>query len=372
MHEFTMDNDEPVAAWQSDSYDEARQNFLAVCAAAGATVVSYLHPLTNTDGDGIYTDVARFGPDNASKLLVMISGVHGVEGFSGSATQVGWIAQRRYEYLPDDTAVLMVHLINPWGVAHLRRYNEDNVDLCRNFVDFSQPLPGNPAYADIHAELVLGDTLGANGEKVAPYLGKMVGERGLEYVVDLFMAGQYQYPQGFSFGGNEPTWSNKTLREILTTHASGITRVCVIEFHTGLGPWGYGQVITMHHDEELQRVRDWFGPWVFNPSADRAPGEEGYRVVPGHTIECYRSCFPEAQLSAVTMEFGTYPPNETLALLIQEHLQIHSPEDVSNEQSRATKEKLLEYHHPQSWEWRCAFWSRSLQIIRQAFKGLAN
>ena len=88
-----MDNEEPAAAWQCDSYTEARQNFLTVCAAAGAAVVSYLHPLTNTDGDDIYSDVARFGPDNASKLLVMVSGVHGVEGFSGSATQVGWIAQ---------------------------------------------------------------------------------------------------------------------------------------------------------------------------------------------------------------------------------------------------------------------------------------
>ena len=97
-------------------------------------------PLTGPSGEELATDVARFGSDSAARLLVMVSGVHGVEGFSGSATQVGWIAERRFEALPPDKAVLMIHLINPWGAAHLRRYNEDNVDLCRNFLDFSKAL----------------------------------------------------------------------------------------------------------------------------------------------------------------------------------------------------------------------------------------
>ena len=29
----------------------------------------------------------------------------------------------------------MIHALNPFGFAHLRRANEDNVDLNRNFVD---------------------------------------------------------------------------------------------------------------------------------------------------------------------------------------------------------------------------------------------
>ena len=35
--------------------------------------------------------------------------------------------------LPDDVAVLMIHLINPWGTAWMRRVNEDNIDLNRNY-----------------------------------------------------------------------------------------------------------------------------------------------------------------------------------------------------------------------------------------------
>jgi hypothetical protein len=367
-----MYNDEPARDWQSDGYTQARDNFLRVCAGAGVEVRSHMHPLTGPQGETLATDVARFGPPAAGRLLVMVSGVHGVEGFSGSAAQVGWIAQRRYEALPDDTAVLMIHLINPWGAAHLRRYTEDNVDLCRNCLDFSQPLPDNPTYRSIHEELVLGDKLGDSGQLTGPYLGGKVAAHGLEYVVDLFMAGQYQFETGFAFGGREPTWSNTTLRNILTSHHCGAGKVCIIEFHTGLGPWGYGQLITLHTGDELRQVRNWFGPWVFNPSADRLPGEAGYRVVHGHTIEAYRDSFPAARVTAVTLEFGTYPPDETLALLVQEHLLVQQADAVPPAVMSEIKDRLLEYHHPQDWEWRCAFWSRALQVIRQALRALES
>ena len=367
-----MYNDEPCPEWQSDDYSQARQNFLQACASADTHVTSYRHPLRGPDDGVLATDVALFGPEDARKLLVMVSGVHGVEGFSGSATQVGWIAEKRYESLPPDTAVLMIHMINPWGVAHLRRYTEGNVDLCRNFMDFAQPLPNNDAYATIHNELALGDLLGDRGQHTGPYLGKKVAQHGLEYVVDLFMAGQYQYESGFAFGGKEPVWSNTTLRNILSSHSASPKTVCVIEFHTGLGPWAYGQLITMHLGDELERTRNWFGRWVFNPSADRAPGEEGYRVVHGHTIEAYKASFPQAEVTAVTLEFGTYPPNETLALLVQEHLLVQQASAVPSRQMQEIKAQLLEYHHPKDWEWRCAFWSRSIQVVRQAIAAMED
>ena len=367
-----MFSEQPRPDWQSDSYQQARENFLSACSEAGCPVSSYLHPLKGPEGEELATDVAWFGPEDAGKLLVMVSGVHGVEGFSGSATQVGWIADRGYDALPPDNAVLMIHLINPWGAAHLRRYTEDNVDLCRNFLDFSAALPDNKAYAGIHGELVLGERLGDHGQHVGRYLGGLLQERGLEYVIDLFMAGQYDYPAGFAYGGQRPTWANTTLREILLARNAHVSKVCLIEFHTGLGPWAYGELIALHMDAELERVRTWFGPWVFNPAADKQPGEAGYREVTGHTSNGYRSSFPDAELTAVTLEFGTYPPNETLALLVQEHLLVHQPGIVSAAELERIKSQLLEYHHPGDWEWRCAFWSRSLQVIRQAFRGLGS
>jgi Protein of unknown function (DUF2817) len=367
-----MHSDEPKKDWQADGYSEARANFLRACQSADASVSSYKHPLNGPQGEKLATDVALFGPHDAGKLLIMVSGVHGVEGFSGSATQVGWIEQQHYRSLPHDTAVLMIHLINPWGAAHLRRYNEDNVDLCRNFMDFSQALPGNNEYATIADELRLGSSLGAQGQYSGKYLGQKVAQHGIDYVVDLFMGGQYDYPKGFGFGGDKAVWSNITLKNILEAHNRHARRVCVIEYHTGLGPWAYGTLITMHSGAELERIRQCFGPWTFNPSWDKKPGEDGYRIVHGHTSVCYKASFHQAEVSAVTLEFGTYPPDETLALLVQEHLLIQQADEVDPAVMQDIKARLLEYHHPADWEWRWAFWSRSLQVTRQALNALAN
>ena len=51
-------------------------------------------------------------------------------------------------------AVLLVHAVNPYGFSHLRRANEDHIDLNRNFLDFSRPLSKNAGYGELHGELL--------------------------------------------------------------------------------------------------------------------------------------------------------------------------------------------------------------------------
>ncbi len=365
-----MISDQPERAWQSDSYAQARERFLQACSAAGAAVQSHLHPLSGPEGESLATDVARFGCSDASRMLVMVSGVHGVESFSGSAAQIGWIESKQYESLPDDTAVLMIHLINPWGSAYLRRYNEDNVDLCRNFMEFNGPKPENPAYSNEHGNLALGGIMGEQGELTLPYLQDLIAERGMKSVLDTFMQGQYQYADGFGYGGHEPVWSNVTLTKILQEHSEGVARACVVEFHTGLGPWAYGTLITLHAGEELNTVREFFGPWTVGP-AERTEGDDAFHAVTGHTIEGYRQGFPNAELMAVTMEFGSYPSIETLGLMLREHILTHAGAGF-DDALQSVRADMLEYHHPKDWEWRCAHWTRAQQIVRQAMRALAD
>ena len=85
-----MQSDEPKPEWQSDTYQQARDKFQAICANAECAVQSYIHPEYGPNGEELATDVAYFGDRDAQRLLVLVSGVHGVEGFSGSATQIGW------------------------------------------------------------------------------------------------------------------------------------------------------------------------------------------------------------------------------------------------------------------------------------------
>jgi len=137
-------NDTPFLDLFSPSYATARRKFLDAAAGRGLTVDSRVLDLPGAEGETLAMDVVLDGPADASRMLVVISGVHGVEGFCGSAIQTGVL--RLGPPAHPDTAVLHIHAINPYGFSHLRRATQENVDLNRNFVDFAKPLPANAGY----------------------------------------------------------------------------------------------------------------------------------------------------------------------------------------------------------------------------------
>ena len=102
----------------------------------------------------MYLDLAWFGDLAAKKVLISISGTHGVEGYCGSGIQVGSIKTGWHKQADKDVAIVMIHGLNPYGMSHLRRVNEDGVDINRNFINFEQPLPKNTFYDDL-AEVII-------------------------------------------------------------------------------------------------------------------------------------------------------------------------------------------------------------------------
>jgi hypothetical protein len=143
----------------SASYREARVKFLEGAATAGLQIESHPHPLKGRDGEDLAMDVARSGPADAQNLLIVSSACHGVEGYCGSGVQVfathdaDWLAHARSR----NVAVLYIHALNPYGFSHIRRATHENVDLNRNFQDFSKPLPVNEPYREI-ADLLIPST----------------------------------------------------------------------------------------------------------------------------------------------------------------------------------------------------------------------
>jgi hypothetical protein len=72
----------------SQDYGEAQKKFAAAARIAGAEVTAFALDKRGPDGGKLSTDVAWLGPPDAHRVLVTISGTHGVEGFFGSATQI--------------------------------------------------------------------------------------------------------------------------------------------------------------------------------------------------------------------------------------------------------------------------------------------
>jgi hypothetical protein len=146
----------PIPAAFSGSYAEARTKFLEGAASLGLRIHSHLHPLKGRDGETLAMDVVRDGPADADRLLIVSSACHGVEGYCGSGVQVAALADAewREKARAQGVAVLYIHALNPYGFSHIRSVTQENVDLNRNFHDFSQALPVNTAYRDVQPLLL--------------------------------------------------------------------------------------------------------------------------------------------------------------------------------------------------------------------------
>ncbi|MBI3707301.1 MAG: DUF2817 domain-containing protein, partial [Proteobacteria bacterium] len=152
--------------------------------------------------------------------------------------QVAWLADGLVRELPRDTSALVIHSINPHGFAWLRRVTEDNVDLNRNFVDHAQPYPENPAYSELATAICPPSWTDAARREARARLDAYVAKHDAKALQSAFSRGQYHHPDGLFFGGNAPTWSNRTLTRIFKTMLGRAKHIGVIDFHTGLGPYG--------------------------------------------------------------------------------------------------------------------------------------
>jgi hypothetical protein len=101
----------------------------------------------------------------------------------------------------------------------------------------------------------------ADNEAVLAAYAAQHGMRGLQAAVT---GGQYAHPQGLFFGGQAPTWSQITLRQVLREHGTRCARLGWIDLHTGLGPNGHGERIFACKDDAatLTRARAWWGAEV--------------------------------------------------------------------------------------------------------------
>ena len=140
-----------VAACFSSNYATARARFLLASAEAGARLDVLTHPeAVAPNGSSLTTDVAILGPTSGERALVVFSGTHGPEGFVGSAAQIALLRELASRADALSVRLVLVHAINPWGFAHISRTTENNVDLNRNFIDWTQAPPANAHYAELH------------------------------------------------------------------------------------------------------------------------------------------------------------------------------------------------------------------------------
>ncbi len=333
----------------SQSYAEARAKFRAAATKAGAETRQNLHPLKGPDGQEIATDVARFGPATARRILGIGSGTHGVEGYCGSGVQTALLSSGFADALPADTALVFIHAINPWGFAWGRRVNEDNVDLNRNFLDHAKPHPENPGYEDIYEALnpaeLTEDAINAGRAKMKAY-GDAHGPAALQHAL---AGGQYTYAEGVQFGGLKPVWSNTNLRQIIQREMSKAEEIVYIDIHSGLGPRGFGEVISTsaETDPAYLKMRDWWGEIVHSTQAAGSVSSN----VPGSITEAFGQELRGRDVMPCGLEFGTVAMNLVAAALVADNW-LHRHGGLDNPAAPAIKRQIRDAFYVDADDWK--------------------
>lgn len=351
-------------------YHRARQAFRDAARQSGARMRSVDHKdRAPCDGD-LAVDVARFGADNPESIVFLTSGMHGVELTAGTQCQVDLMTSGRLAELGTRTAVVLIHAANPWGAAHDRRYTEENVDLCRNFLPFPVP-PGVPEGFDALREAI---NVAPNDRKAlveADHLIERFAQgNGIGAFYHAVMAGQYRDADGIGFGGFGPTWSRQTLERILRTEAGDAETIVTLDYHTGVGPYAYGCIVAMQTGPRLSHVEPYFGPWIMAPRENPPPG---FIDVTGHSGDGYEALFPERDVIAGVLEVGTYSQRSFLDRLIDEHRWTRvCGDDPQQPELQAARKALKGFFIPADPHWQAYVRHRGRQAFEQIMERLSH
>jgi hypothetical protein len=354
----------------SQDYQIARKKFLDAAFSSGASVDSEKNPHLGPDKEPLFMDVALIGEVDAKRTLVLSSGTHGVEGFAGSGIQTGLLNEGIGSRLPKGVNLLMIHGVNPFGMAHHRRTNEDNVDLNRNFRDHDMPYPDNAPYED------LADVL---APRSMSFLSELISwSRLLLYRITAGKAasqaavsgGQYVQPDGLFYGGTFDTWSNSTLRKSMRRYLSTSARVVFIDFHTGLGDFGGAEVVLNSSTDspEYQRA---LGIWGSSFVRTTFTGESVAIHLDASLKLAIPQMLPNAEVTAVSLEFGTVASMQVFRAIRAENW-LHHHGGQKHRRACQLKTRLLRAFHPESEEWEASVWRQGVQAVERALTSLAQ
>ncbi len=342
-------------------YFSARDRFRAAAVAAGAVQSSLPIAALGPGGEALSIDFAWLGAPDAGKLLIHCSGLHGVEGFAGSAIQIQLL--QKSLSIAGDCGLVLVHCLNPYGMSWLRRANEQNVDLNRNFIFTARPPQVSAAYARL--DPFLNPPYPPRYDGFYFKLGYNLLRYGYAPLKAAIACGQYAFPKGLFYGGQRLERGPADYCNWLTAQLPKPQRLLVVDVHTGLGTAGQESLLHSLAATPAAELGDWLAAEV---SSDLQENDVlGYRTTGGHE-ELYRALFPQCPIDFITHEFGTRPSLQVFKALRAENQWHHFGAGGLN---HSTKQQLKAAFCLAGEDWRQRLVERGQTLVVRGLEMLA-
>lgn len=288
-------------------YNEAREKFHELYEALS---VKYNCEITSYKvGDDYYIDQIEIIPAQKENLICITTGLHGIEGYVGNYILQRFVQQHMDKINTENTGIILVHGINPFGMAKKRKVNENNVDLNRNFLDFRKIIEPNESYIKnerYYLPSKLPSSKWAANSQFALKTVSLFINNTIEKIKEGALRGQYRYSEGFYYGGNK--------HEISTSYILGLFErvftesyktIIEIDIHTGYGPKNQMSIVNSPYES---RCSEYLVEAFNYPLIQVASGDEFYEIK-GDMVEYLDEKYKKNTLDKVyfgtCFEFGT-------------------------------------------------------------------
>lgn len=356
----------------SADYVIARRRFRDLSQRACADCHVLPISASGPNGAELSIDIAVLGSRTPRRVVLYSSGLHGVEGFVGSALQLQLLGSP--PALDDDTTLVLVHALNPYGMAWLRRVNESNVDLNRNFLRAGEACIGEPwqgadaTYAKLNDLLNPASPPGYDAFYLRAALAVM--RFGFATLQQAVAGGQYEFAQGLFFGGRAQEQGPRMYEQWLSKNFPEVEKLVAIDVHSGLGPWATGSNLVQLKNGALSNAFYSNATTGLSQSKMRLKTQSKMQLkthnkpmyqVRGGQGDMLTALYPDRSLDVIVQEFGTYGAFRVLHALREEN-RLHHFADASDIQHPARR-RLREMFCPHSRRWRQSVIQQGITLL---------
>lgn len=366
----TMSDEFHLAGHCPNSYSDGRNAFiLAAKKNPHVTQIDSIPISAKGPGKSDLTiDIAIMGDlSTAQNIVFHFSATHGVEGGPGSGIQHELLTNPLH--LPENSAIIFVHGLNPFGMAWNRRTNEDNIDLNRNLTDVRN---SPELYAIIDPVMNPKDPIPFSLDAFC----KLCSDHGVSNIRNALVGGQYDYPEGLFYGGREIAEGPKLLCGWCRKQFSDLKRdpsnlkFVIIDVHTGLGPYAVDTLLTTKPPTD--KMMHIFGEKMSIAMQMSSVGYKASGVFVDHLVEQLHKitkCSLD-QFAVIAQEFGTRKENEVVEALYEENRLYHEAKHEMREYDPQGPggQLMLRAFFPEERDWRHRIVVQGRDLVTNAFK----